>query len=248
MKLNDFNAGIRNAIAFFTSSDLWFSTIYETRLPRSEQFNKISLTSDNYVEIYEAGLSLSHYNVLLRDFAYFQFSYAGETEFALAYYPNPRLSGSASAQAQFRELERERDEGELSADEFDELAACMPVRTFIPRIRFEYSERQYRQVRHPGAHFHIGMSGEDRWCSGRQMSPLSFAMLMTKYYYPDVWWPGSRFSQPKPEQDMEAAIAACLDERLIASIKGDGVSNFFGDSERLTFHFTALASQQAGAR
>lgn len=248
MKLNDFNAGIRNAIAFFISSDLWSSTVYQTSLPRSERFNKTSLTSDDYVEIYEAGLSLSHYNVLLRDFAYFQFSYTSENEFALAYYPNPRLSGSASARAQLGELERERDAGELSADEFDELAACMPVRTFIPRIRFEYSERQYSQIRHPGAHFHIGMSGEDRWSSSRQMSPLSFAMLMTKFYYPDVWWPQSRFSQPKSEQSREAAIASCVDERLIASIKGDGVSNFFGESERLTFHFTALMSHKAGER
>jgi len=85
MRIGEFNTSIRSLISFFTEVGLWASTVYEVALPRSEAFNKISLTSDDYVQIYETGLSLSHYNVLLRDYAYFQFSHVGETEYALAY-------------------------------------------------------------------------------------------------------------------------------------------------------------------
>lgn len=244
MKLDDFNSSIRTVIRFFMDVELWASTVYEIALPRSEAFNKISLTSDNYVAIYEAGLSLSHYNVLLQDLSYFQFSYTNETEFALAYYPNPRVSGSASALNEFRELERDRDSGGLTSEEFDELVAGMPAHGYIPRIRFEYSKTQYRQVRHPGAHFHIGMSGEDRWCSGRKLSPRSFGMLMTKFYYPEVWWTGSRFSRPKEEQETPEALSTCFDERLLTSIKGDGVSQFLTDYEKMGFHLSALLGQQ----
>jgi len=244
MELNDFNSSIRALISFFLEVGLWAATVYEVRLPRSEAFNKLSLTSDDYVKIYETGLSLSHYNVLLRDLAYFQFSHTSETEYALAYYPNPRLSGSTEALHTFRELEKERDSGDLTAEEFAELVACMPARTYVPRIRFEYSKKQYRQVRHPGAHFHIGMSGEDRWCSGRKLSPRSFGLLMAKLYYPEIWWKGSRFSRPEDEQEALAALSTCFDERLLASIKGDGVSQFLTDYEKMGFHLSALLGQQ----
>ncbi|NYZ11803.1 DUF2290 domain-containing protein [Azospirillum sp. RWY-5-1] len=243
MKLSEFNSSIRTLSSFFAEVGLWKATVYMTSLPRSEIFNKTCLTSVNYVEIYEAGLSLSHYNILLHDYAYFQFSHTSETEYALAYYPNPRLSGCTEAVHEFRDLEKERDNGILSAEEFDELVACMPARGYVPRIRFEYSAKQYRPVRHPGAHFHIGMSGEDRWCSGRKLSPRSFGMLMAKFYYPEAWWSGSRFSLSPEEQETVAALSTCFDERLLNSIKNDGVSQLLTDYEKMGFHLSALLGQ-----
>ncbi|WP_106727558.1 DUF2290 domain-containing protein [Mesorhizobium soli] len=199
---------------------------------------KLSLTSKDYTEIYDRGLSLSHYNFLLTDYSYFQFSYASDTEYALAYYPNPRLSGSPEATELFRELEKERDGGSLNDEEFSELVAEFPSQGFIPRVRFEYSGNQYRNVRHPGAHFHLGMSGEDRWPSARKLSPRSFTLLMAKFYYPATWWQGSRFSRPDGEQHLQ--LADCLDEKLLSSIRLDGASQFFSDDEKMGFHFAAL--------
>lgn len=238
MNLADFNAGIRAAIEFYTDKNLWLSTVYNCALPRSPQFNATSLATKKYVSIYEAGLSLSHYNFLLNDFSFFQFSYGSETEYALAYYPNPRISGSPAALDEYRDYERERDEGLWSDEELSELASEMPIENFVPRIRFEYSERQYRNVRHPGAHFHIGMSGEDRWASARKLSPKSFSLLIAKYYYPQCWWDSSQFSRPEEEQYLYREH--CVDGKLIASIQADGVSQFFSDDERMGFHFSAL--------
>jgi hypothetical protein len=238
MAVGEFNASIRAAINFFVERDLWLSTVHETSLPRSIEFNKLSLTSKEYTAIYDRGLSLSHYNFLLTDYSYFQFSYASDTEYALAYYPNPRLSGSPEAIELFRELERERDEGSLNDEEFSELVAELPSQGFIPRVRFEYSGNQYRNVRHPAAHFHLGMSGEDRWPSARKLSPRSFALLMAKFYYPATWWQGSRFSRPDDEQHLQ--LADCLDEKLLSSIRLDGASQFFSDYEKMGLHFAAL--------
>lgn len=238
MELDDFNAGIRAAIKFFVEQSLWRSTVWEIALPRSVDFNKLNLTSKDYTAIYDLGLSLSHYNVLLADFSYFQFSYTGPSEYALAYYPNPRLSGSPEAAEFYSEVEREYNEGLLSEEEFSELLTEVPSKSFIPRIRFEYSGSQYRNVRHPGAHFHIGMSGEDRWPSARKLSPKTFSLLIAKLYFPEIWWKGSRFSFPQQEQHLYRE--ACLDEKLVASIIHDGVSLFFSEDEKIGFHFAAL--------
>ncbi len=241
MQLGEFNASIRAAAEFFTEQNLWLATVYDMSLPRSAEFNKLSLTSKDYIEIYDRGLALSHYNFLLADFSYFQFSFTDPSEYALAYYPNPRLSGSPEAIELFRGFEKEREEGLLSDEEFSELIAEIPSRTVIPRIRFEYSGSQYRSVRHPGAHFHVGMSGEDRWPSARQLSPKSFSLLMTKMYFPETWWQNSRFSRPENEQHLH--LADCFDEKLLASIRLDGVSQFLSIDERMGFHFAALNGQ-----
>lgn len=238
MNLSDFNTSIRAAIKFHRELELWQSTVYTVGLPRSMQFNQLTLATKDYTQVYEVGLALSHYNFLLSDLSYFQFSYTSEVEYALAYYPNPRLSGSPAALDQYRGYEQERDDGLWTEEEFAELVSEIPARTFIPRIRFEYSEKQYENVRHPGAHFHIGMSGDDRWASARKLSPLTFSLLMAKHYHPSKWWPGSRFSWP--EKDQKLFPDTCFDRQLVSALKSDGVSQFLSDDERMGFHFAAL--------
>lgn len=232
-----FRTSIRHAIAATRDAEVWAATVYEIPLPRSEDFNRVSMDTMEYEQVYNSGLSLSHYNLLLTDLAFFQFTMASDTEYALAYYPNPRLSGSPKAIDQFRRLERERDECLLASEEFDLLASTMPVLAYIPRIRFEFSEQQYRPVIHPGAHFHIGMSGEDRWCCTRMISPHTFCLLILKHYYPDSWWPRSRFGSMAETQ---LADPTCVDARLLNALRDDGVSHCLTEHESLSFHFSAF--------
>ncbi|ANM15318.1 hypothetical protein AMK06_CH00368 [Rhizobium sp. N541] len=240
MTRDDFNTSIRAIHSFFANEAFVESSVYLVTLPRSVEFNKTSLTSSDYNTVFEAGLSLSHYNFLLKDLAYFQFSHASESEWALAYYPNPRVSGSSVALSEFNELRDAAERGEIDDEEFSLLASSLQVGNYIPRMRFEYSESQYRPVRHPGAHFHIGMSGEDRWASSRKLSPRSFGLLIAKHYYPELWWKSSRFSQVKEDQELAANIENCVDEKLLQSIQSDGVSHVFSEFEKLTFHFAAM--------
>lgn len=235
---HDFNASIRAAIDTFKKMELWRETVYHVKLPRSENFNKLCLSSRDYVKIYEEGLRLSHYNLLLLDFSYFQFSYSNAEEFALAYYPNPRLTGSPEAMEEFWDLDAQRSDGELSEEGFADLLSTAPAQLYVPRIRFEFSATQYKNVRHPAAHFHIGMSGEDRWASARKLSPQTFSLVIAKYYYPQAWWPRSRFSKDVGDQD--AHLADCYDEKLLNSLKKDGVSTIISNDEKMGLHFAAL--------
>jgi hypothetical protein len=230
MTRDEFNASIRAIHSFFESENFVESAVYLVALPRSEEFNRTSLTSSDYNVVYETGLSLSQYNFILKDLAYFQFSHSMGSEWALAYYPNPRVSGSPDALVEFNELKDAADRGEINDEEFSSLASNLRVGNYIPRVRFEYSESQYRRVRHPGAHFHIGMSGEDRWASSRKLSPRSFGLLIAKHYYPVA----------EGDQELATNIERCIDEKLLSSIRNDGVSQSFSEFERLTYHFGAM--------
>lgn len=237
---DEFNASIRASAAALAEFNLLEATINPTKLQRSERFNKLSLSTKVYSEIYETGLALSHYNIVLKDLAFFQFSYNSSSEWALAYYPNPRLTGSADAIAQYEELLDDRDGGRCSDEDFAALAQEMPIHSFVPRVRFEYSGEQYKPVRHPGAHLHIGMSGEDRWACARKLSPKSFSLIIIRHFYPSNWWPLSRFSLPPEEQSDREAIERCFDRKLVESLQRDGVSQYLTTEDRLGFHLTAL--------
>jgi hypothetical protein len=240
LDISEFNASIRRARVALSELKLLEGSVYEISLPKSEDFNKTCLTSRSYVEIYEKGLSLSHYNIVLTDLAFFQFSHKTPMEFAFAFYPNPRVTGSLDALSDYQDLLKQRNLEEINEEEFSQLAASMPAEIYVPRVRYEYSEKQFRKVTHPGAHFHIGMSGEDRWSSARKLSPTSFLYLMVKLYYPNYWWPRSRFSGSQDLWNDGATIDNCWDEKLSKSLENDGVSHFFNDEEKRSFHFAAF--------
>ncbi|MBC9247509.1 DUF2290 domain-containing protein [Paracoccus sp. 11-3] len=240
MNIESFNRSIRAVDAVLADLNLLEGTVYNCSLPRSMDFNQTCLTSKDYNEIYETGLRLSHYNFLLLDLAYFQFTHKGPTEWALAFYPNPRITGSIEALSEFKEFSVARDSGEISEEEFSELSTSMPINYYVPRFRYEFSESQFRPVQHPGAHFHIGMSGEDRWGSSRRLSPLSFCYLMLKYYYPEHWWPLSRFSQSREDWASPKILEYCLDKKLENSLRNDGVSHLFCEEERPGLHFSTV--------
>lgn len=240
MTLDEFNASIRTAFRFFEEEGFVESAVYMVSLPRSAEFNKISLTTQIYADLFESGLSLSHYNFLLKDLAYFQFSYRSSSEWALAYNPNPRISGCPDALEEFLSLRESAERGEITDEDFSALASSIDVGNYVPRIRFEYSESQSRPIRHPTAHFHIGMSGEDRWSSSRKISPRSFGLLIAKHYYPEIWWNKSRFALSDKDQKLHASIAICLDNKLVKSLHSDGASLAFTEDEKQNFHFSAM--------
>lgn len=245
MEVDYFNRSIRKFSSFAEENGMMESVVYNIRLPRSEEFNRISMDSTDYVEIYERGLSLSHYNILLHDLSYFQFSHRSNLEWALAYYPNPRVSGNSDALHDYKELKLCNERREISDEEYSELLASFPPKNFIPRFRYEYSDDQYEIIRHPIAHFHIGMSGGDRWGVSRKLSPFSFGLLMIKYFQPSIWWSKSRFSLPENERADEQTIRSCFDNILVDSLRSDGVAEKLDIEEKLSFHFTALIGANA---
>src|SRR5258706_15590803 len=69
-----------------------------TALDASDTFKALAVNSDfSYEELYLAGLRESQYNILLRDFSFFQFGLGSTDGVRFAYYPNPFLGAAPNA-------------------------------------------------------------------------------------------------------------------------------------------------------
>ncbi len=222
----------------------------------NDEFRDIALDAGgSYTEVYVAGCRLRHYNFILNDFSYFQFSIFGE-DLRYAYYPNPYLQfggitqsdsnflGEASDEIKFNDLNQpdgsemghglelasEVSKGNISVEDYLDLVGEAKHRVDMPAIRFEHSVTQYREVRHPCAHFHIGHLPQSRWAVARKITPFAFSLLVLKYYYPQCWRGG----------DDDACLSNEFD-RLLAEEKqkckrlGD---QYFTEGERRIFYFS----------
>ena len=136
----------------------------------------------------------AHYNILLKDFAYFQFTWESKSAWRLAYFPNPWITGVVNAEEKLVEWEGLTELGLLANDDVDEFVAELPYLGSVPPVRFEFSLIQYREVSHPAAHMHIGHHADNRWPFARLLDPLTFAMMLTKFYYPTVWNAQSQYA------------------------------------------------------
>ena len=179
----------------------------------NDEFRDIALDAgSSYAEVYVAGCRLRHYNFILNDFSYFQFSIFGE-DLRYAFYPNPfwqlgrieklnyNLHGEADDEVEIDDLNQlggsgrghdmklagEVLRGKISIEDYLELVGDTKHRADMPAIRFEHSVAQYREVRHPCAHFHIGYLPQSRWAVARKITPFAFSLLILKYYYPQYW-------------------------------------------------------------
>src|SRR5580704_5861005 len=62
-------------------------------------YQSVALSEEStYEQIFRAGLTRSYYNILLEDYAYFQFGWTAENMWRLGYFPNPWVSGAPEAQ------------------------------------------------------------------------------------------------------------------------------------------------------
>lgn len=199
-------------------------------LPIDRFFQEAALNEDaTYEEIFRIGLNRSNYNVLLSDYAYFQFGWTADDAWRLGYFPNPWLSGAPAAEQALRHWETLEEIGALSYDEASDLIADMPYIGAIPPIRFEFAAEEYREFVHPAAHFHIGRHTENRWPSALSIGPKAFALIIAKLYYPEAWARCSSFHG--------ANEAACIENALSTIMLDVRAVYQFSERERRSFHF-----------
>ena len=85
-------------------------------LPVNEEFRDLLFSADvQYNTLYLTGLELRHYNILLRDFSFFQYSIGAGSSLRFAYYPNPFLDTVTTEVDRLREL---LEAGLISEEEF----------------------------------------------------------------------------------------------------------------------------------
>jgi hypothetical protein len=229
----DFNRYIRSAWRF-VSEDIALSRTVSSivSLKVNPGFNVVALDdASSYREIYLAAVSRSYYNIMLRDYSIFQFSWAGEDAWRLAYLPNPWISGVQGAEERIREWEGLESLGELSDEDVGSLISELPYFGSIPPIRFEFAPRQYREMMHPAAHLHVGRHTENRWAISRTLNPLTFTMLMAKLYYSADWEIKSRYHND--------GVDDCVDDRLIRELHASQIVHDFSATERRSLHLSS---------
>jgi hypothetical protein len=205
-----------------------------------ETFQQAALDEDStYEEIFRVGLSRSNYNIMLSDYAYFQFNWTADDAWRLGYFPNPWLSGAPAAEQTLRQWEALEEIGALSYDDVSELIADMPHIGAVPPIRFEFAARDYQEFVHPAAHFHIGRHTENRWPSALSIGPKAFTLIIAKLYYPESWARCSSFHG--------GAEASCIENALSAVMRDVRAVHQFSERERQSFHFGKNMVAQARA-
>lgn len=175
-----FNESIRHAIKFLNDIDFLMQAGTANSLTASSELKKTTRCAENYKKIYDAGIKLQEFNILMNDHSYFQFSMMCENEIRLAYYPNPY--NYAEFKNQIAIIDSFLNEG-YPYDEISQLISEDIYSYDIPYIRLDISRQQYCPYFHPFAHFHIGFYSENRWPVKRLLSPFAFVLFILNHYY-----------------------------------------------------------------
>ena len=187
MQSSDVRSGIQRSWEIVNALDLGETFSNPLPLAVDEQFRDIVLSDATYIEVYLAGLSRSHYNFLLVDYSYFQFSWEKLDHIRYAYYPNPFLGPAEASISEFKRRRELVESGLITHEEYFALLRDSPAQFRIPAFRYENSPDQRQELRHPCSHMHIGHHGEDRWALNRVLTPFAFTLLVLKHYYSPSW-------------------------------------------------------------
>lgn len=232
MTRQEFAKSLRKAIQFLVEIDVVFDPHLWSSLVPSTDFRQVAMSrSSPYEEVFLTGLRNRDYNVLLTDFSFVQFYCEGEdSDVALrfAYYPNPYEIPTYE--------EFERDYGQWSVEGFEmylQLASDNPVLHRVPCIRYDMSKRDYRHLRHPASHLHLGLHEDNRWPLSKLLSPEAFSYLIAKLFYSDKW---------HAADDIDDAKVGLIGlEGRMAKIRADCEQlprKLFSRHEKKHFHFS----------
>lgn len=157
-------------------------------LPLDADFRDIILSNTStYIDVYLKAMNLSHYNILLDDYSFFQFGMEREMYVRYAYYPNPFISGQAADTAAFHKIHELMESELISHEDYLSLLEGKKSLNGKPMFRYENAPEQRTKFFHPCSHFHIGFHSENRWPLKRTLTPLAFSMLIFKQYYGESW-------------------------------------------------------------
>ncbi len=182
-------------------------------LDASDVFKTLALSQiTSYEELYLAGLRESQYNILLRDYSFFQFGTGGADGVRFAYYPNPFFGASPHAVAELQEMQEYVAEGIIDVDELLHRISEIKRPQHPPLVRYEYSKQQYVEATHPCSHMHLGFHGENRWPIRRYLTAHAFALMIFRLFYLDFWMRADTVKQGEQELTLDAILGVARAE------------------------------------
>ncbi|MCA1426388.1 MULTISPECIES: DUF2290 domain-containing protein [unclassified Bradyrhizobium] len=184
-----------------------------TALEASDVFKTLAVNPvASYEELYLTGLRDSQYNILLKDFSFFQFGIGSLDGVRYAYYPNPFLGASRDALSELKEMHEFVAEGIIDMDEFLHRISDIRRPQHPPLVRYEYSKLQYVQATHPCSHMHLGFHGENRWPVRRHLTAHAFALLIFRLFYLDFWGQADTIKSGDKELTLDQVLEAARTE------------------------------------
>ena len=134
----EFETSIRTAFNFIQNELGLLRTVSNlSSLPVSDDFNRILLFPESlYEDIYLTGSRLSHFNFMIKDFSYYQFSHNSRDSWRLAFFPNPWAAGANNIEEKIEEWEALQETGDLTDEAGMQLIDELPRPRNIPPIRF----------------------------------------------------------------------------------------------------------------
>jgi hypothetical protein len=187
MERRELQRGIRESWAAVVDLNLGETISSAAPLPVNDEFRNLLFSQGvQYNELYLAGLNLRHFNILLADFSFLQYSLLSEDHVRYAYYPNPFLD-TTDSEMNIQRLRELLEAEMITHEEFLALVNEQRSDNRAPPIRYENAPRDRKAFSHPSSHFHIGHGTSGRWAVARNLTPLAFTMLVLKHYYPVEW-------------------------------------------------------------
>lgn len=157
-------------------------------LDPSVDFKTVSVDPDaSYEEVYLTGMRGGEYNILLRDYSFFQFGVTNQGDARFAYYPNPFIGADPNALNELADMREYISEGVVTMDQFLHRVSELRRSQHPPLVRYEYSKQQYVEASHPCSHLHIGFHDSNRWPVRRYLTAHAFTLMILRLFYLELW-------------------------------------------------------------
>jgi hypothetical protein len=225
----DVIGGVRRSYAWLKTVNLSEIVRQYEPLEASGEFRDLALGgADTYTELYIGALRTGAYNIVLRDFSLFQFG-LDDSGARYAFLPNPYLHLAEDGET-INEAWELVEGGAGTLEDAIDYVGSIDSESGVPPIRYEASESQWKKLRHPHSHFHIGFHADNRWPVRRHLTPFAFTLLIAKMYYGSAWLSGCAPADFSPHEELLRAerVGNC---RLVSP-------EYFPQEEELSFHFS----------
>jgi hypothetical protein len=97
------------------------------------------------------------------------------------------VTGKSQGVIDFRRRRKLVEQGAITYEDYLSLLRDADAELRVPLIRYENAPSQYKGLKHPCSHLHIGHHGDNRWPVNRVLTPLAFTLWILKQYYGSEW-------------------------------------------------------------
>jgi hypothetical protein len=195
MNLAIMEEGFRKAKKILNACDLFETENYTKGLMfKPSKFSKdfFSISQDrDYYKIYKLAITNKDYDILLKDYSFFQFSCESSdintiVKYRYAYYETP---------SEFPTYEDFLDEngfsyidcGEELIQEYQQVIDEAKFKNTVTPLRYDYDEDLYNSPVHPISHLHLGFQNEIRIPIKCILTPHAFVSFVIRHIYWKKW-------------------------------------------------------------